>query len=405
MITVEGRVLGPPALQYFKDSTRPDNGSWNMIRKKFTIGAQVKNWSFLKLNHGRDPLSHNLSDIIRSFHQMLNTCGLRADPPSPASGLSINLFDDDGANFRNLDGELNRAKLQKLRLLLVILPTQRRETYAQIKTLADTRYGIHTVCVVAEKIAKGQPQYMANVALKVNLKMGGANQTLSPANLGIVRDGKTMIVGIDVTHPSPGSTPGAPSIAGVVASIDNVFAQWPASLRIQRGRKEMVTDLTSMFTERLRLYQKKNSNALPQRILIYRDGVSEGQYAIVLQEELPLIRAACNAVYPANAPKPKLAIVVVGKRHHTRFYPVDDDHDGRTGNPKNGTVVDRGVTMERGWDMFLQAHTGLQGTTRPAHYVVLIDEIGLGADGLEQLVRFPSLTPLHCPDPPSAHRS
>ncbi|KAH0537578.1 hypothetical protein FGG08_005644 [Glutinoglossum americanum] len=385
MITVEGRVLGPPAVQYLRETVTPEKGSWNMIRKKFSVGAPVKNWSFLKLIYGRDLVTN---ETISSFHQMLNTCGLHADLPTPASGFNVNLSDDDGANYKNLDGVFRLSKQQKLRLLLVVLPTQRRETYAQIKTLADTRYGIHTVCVVAEKLAreKGQLQYMANVALKVNLKMGGANQTLSPTNLGIVRDGKTMIVGIDVTHPSPGSMPGAPSIAGVVASIDNVLSQWPASLRIQKGRKEMVTDLTAMFTERLRLYRKKNKNALPTRILIYRDGVSEGQYRIVLQEELPLIRAACAAVYPANAPKPKIAVVVVGKRHHTRFYPVrDEDHDGRTGNPKNGTVVDRGVTMERGWDMFLQAHTGLQGTTRPAHYVVLLDEIGLGADGLEQL--------------------
>ena len=32
------------------------------------------------------------------------------------------------------------------------------------------------------------------------------------------------------------------------------------------------------------------------------------------------------------------------------------------GNPPNGTVVDRGVTMEKGHDFFLQAHTALQGT-------------------------------------------
>jgi eukaryotic translation initiation factor 2C len=384
MITVEARVLDPPALQYLRESTRPDNGSWNMIRKKFSIGALVKNWSFLKLNFGRDPLSQNFNEIIRQFHQMLNTCGLRADPPS--SGLSLDLQEDDGQNMKNLDVQFQRARQQRLRLLLVILPTQRRETYAQIKTLADTRYGIHTVCVVADKIAKGQAQYMANVALKVNLKMGGANQTLAPASLGIIRDGKTMVVGIDVTHPSPGSAAGAPSIAGVVASTDIAYAQWPASLRIQKGRKEMVTDLTDMFVERLRLWQKRN-NSLPTRILVYRDGVSEGQFSIVLRDELPLIRKACNTVYPPKVSKPKLAIVIVGKRHHTRFYPVaDEDHDGRTGNPKNGTVVDRGVTLERGWDMFLQAHTGLQGTTRPAHYVVLLDEIGLGADGLEQLV-------------------
>ncbi|KAH0562380.1 hypothetical protein GP486_002931 [Trichoglossum hirsutum] len=386
MITVDGRVLDPPTLQYQKEFTRPDNGSWNMIRKKFTAGAPVKNWTFLKLNLGRDPFYQNLPDIINSFHQMLNTCGLRADPPTPASGLNANLQEDDGQNYKILDSQFQRAKQQKLRLLLVILPTQRRETYAQIKSLADSRYGIHTVCVVADKIAKGQPQYMANVALKVNLKMGGTNQALHPTNLGTLSGGKTMVVGIDVTHPSPSSVKGAPSIAGVVASIDGSYAQWPASLRIQKGRKEMVTELTEMFVERLRLWQKKNGNALPTRILVYRDGVSEGQYSIVLNDELPLIRKACSAVYPPNGPKPKLTIVIVGKRHHTRFYPVTDEgHDGRTGNPKNGTVVDRGITMERGWDMFLQAHTGLQGTTRPAHYVVLLDEIGLGADDLEQL--------------------
>ena len=131
MITVEARLLGPPALQYYKESTSANNGSWNMIKKKFTIGALVKNWSFLKLNQGRDPLSQSLGDIIRSFHQMLNTCGLRADPPTPASGLSVYLQDDDSLNFKALDNEFHRAKQQKLRLLLVILPNQRRETYAQ----------------------------------------------------------------------------------------------------------------------------------------------------------------------------------------------------------------------------------------------------------------------------------
>ena len=34
-------------------------------------------------------------------------------------------------------------------------------------------------------------------------------------------------------------------------------------------------------------------------------------------------------------------------------------------------VVDR----ERNWDFYLQSHTALQGTARPAHYFVLFDEI------------------------------
>lgn len=40
---------------------------------------------------------------------------------------------------------------------------------------------------------------------------------------------KTMVVGMDVTHPGPGSIEGTPSIAAVVASADSSFVQFPAS--------------------------------------------------------------------------------------------------------------------------------------------------------------------------------
>lgn len=35
-------------------------------------------------------------------------------------------------------------------------------------------------------------------------------------------------------------------------------------------------------------------------------------------------------------------------------------------------------------DFFLQAHAGLQGTARPARYVVLYDELKMGADALQR---------------------
>jgi hypothetical protein len=46
-----------------------------------------------------------------------------------------------------------------------------------------------------------------------------------------------MMVGIDVTHPGIGTLEGTPSIAAVVASVDDKFVQFPASLRIQKAQK------------------------------------------------------------------------------------------------------------------------------------------------------------------------
>lgn len=54
-----------------------------------------------------------------------------------------------------------------------------------------------------------------------------------------LRQDLTMLVGIDVTHPGPGSVRGTPSIAAVVASVDGNYAQFPVSMEIQESKKEV----------------------------------------------------------------------------------------------------------------------------------------------------------------------
>ena len=97
----------------------------------------------------------------------------------------------------------------------MILPNSSAATYALVKYWADVKFGIHTVCVLAQNLEKGA-QYWANVALKFNLKRGGVNQLLTK-QLDFLNEGNTMVVGIDVSHPAPKSMEGYPSIAAVVA--------------------------------------------------------------------------------------------------------------------------------------------------------------------------------------------
>ena len=105
---------------------------------------------------------------------------------------------------------------------MYVLPIKSQTLYSNVEYLADVRYGLSTVCSVASKLRTewGHPQYLANLALKWNLKGGGVNQQIPSDEIGFLSNSKTMVIGVDVMHPSPRSREGAPSVAGVVASID-----------------------------------------------------------------------------------------------------------------------------------------------------------------------------------------
>ena len=125
----------------------------------------------------------------------------------------------------------------------------------------------------------------------------------------------------------------------------------------------MIVELAAMMTERLLLFKAKR-NRLPERIVVFRDGVSEGQFVTVLREECksqtpspfgssdqgrrtdPKFLDAFKRVGGAGTQyRPKLTMIICGKRHHTRFYPTTNESADHLGNPKPGTVVDRGVTV------------------------------------------------------------
>ena len=271
------------------------------------------------------------------------------------------------------------ASKQNVQYIFIILPEKDSSgLYPRIKTLADCEFGIHASLIVAKHMAHDgpSPQYAANIGLKVNLKMGGLNHKLKN-DIALLKEGKTMIAGYDVTHPTnmPERKDGKeiPSLVGLVASIDKDAGQWPATSWEQASRQEILSDtLVDGFKSRLDLWVKQN-RSYPENIIVFRDGVSEGQFSQVLEQELPLIRKACTE--RCGGRQPKLTIVVSVKRHQTRFYPTSAAEMSKSGNVVNGTVVDRGVTQARYWDFYLTAHHALKGTARPAHYTVLLDEI------------------------------
>lgn len=82
--------------------------------------------------------------------------------------------------------------------------------------------------------------------------------------------------------------------------------------------------------ERLKYWTEQNDGQLPENIIFYRDGVGETQFEMVKDVEFPQIRQAFKEVAKDDTKSVKITLLVVGKRHNTRFYPADA-HDAHPG--------------------------------------------------------------------------
>uniref|UniRef100_A0A2N9G3P1 Piwi domain-containing protein n=1 Tax=Fagus sylvatica TaxID=28930 RepID=A0A2N9G3P1_FAGSY len=290
---------------------------------------------------------------------------------------------------------------KELQLLIAILPDNNGSLYGDLKRICETELGLISQCCLTKYVFKSNRQYLANVSLKINVKMGGRNTVLLDAlswRIPLVSDIPTIIFGADVTHPETGDD-SCPSIAAVVASQD-----WPEVTKYaglvcaQPHREELIQDLFKtwkdpqrgmvsggMIRELLLSFQKATGQK-PLRIIIFRDGVSDGQFYQVLLHELDAIRKACASLEPSY--QPPVTFIVVQKRHHTRL--LANNHNDRSSTDKSGnilpgTVVDSKICHPTDFDFYLCSHAGIQGTSRPAHYHVLWDENNFSADEIQSL--------------------
>lgn len=164
-----------------------------------------------------------------------------------------------------------------------------------------------------------------------------------------------MMVGIDVNH--PGETEQVlSSVAAAVGSYDSMFSLYNTSIRVQRKeRDEMVMHLDDMISELLEQYYVQNKKTFPDNLIVFRDGVSDGQFEKVVAIEIPLIRRAAKDTARKNI---NLTFIIVQKRHHARFALAQQNTSARkpTYNVPSGTVVDRGIVDPHLKVFYLNSH-------------------------------------------------
>ena len=168
--------------------------------------------------------------------------------------------------------------------------------------------------------------------MKINAKLGGQTARAIGAKSGGPAGAftaPTAIIGADVSHASPGAE--TPSMAAMTLSMDRLGIRYAAGCETNGFRVEMIQTevINSLLKPMLQSWvQNVGGGSFPQRIIYFRDGVSEGQYQHVLQQEVHDMKALIKTANPSlNVP---FIVVVGGKRHHVRLFPEKGKGDRKS---------------------------------------------------------------------------
>ncbi|GAY36185.1 hypothetical protein CUMW_279470, partial [Citrus unshiu] len=214
LASVDARILPAPMLKYHgtgqEASVNPGFGQWNMRNKKMFNGGRVEVWSCVNFS------THLNRDVPFQFCQglvdMCNSKGMVFNPRPviPISSSNPNQIEKALVDVHNRTTQQGK----QLQLLIIILPDV-SGSYGRIKRVCETELGIVSQCCQPRQASRLNIPYFENVALKINVKVGGRNTVLVDAvqkRIPLVTDRPTIIFGSDVTHPQPGED-SSPSIA------------------------------------------------------------------------------------------------------------------------------------------------------------------------------------------------
>ncbi|XP_044507431.1 protein argonaute 2-like [Mangifera indica] len=408
MTSVDGRVIGPPELKVgaaggkvIKIQVEKEKCQWNLVGRAVLEGKRIERWAVIDFSSSDryNKLDHGvfISDIIDRFVSL----GILMNEPAIYHPTSMNQFSNVDGLRHLLQGVISRAsKICKgpLQILICVMPGK-DPGYKYLKWISETGLGVVTQCCLssnAKRTNRGYDQCLANLALKINAKLGGSNVELMDRLPYFEGDDHVMFVGADVNHPAARNTT-SPSIAAVVATVN-----WPAAnryvarIRPQYHRTEKILNFGDMCVELVQSYTHLNE-VKPQKIVVFRDGVSDGQFDMVLNEELTQFKEACQRINYF----PTITLIVAQKRHQTRLFPESKRDGGITGNVPPGTVVDSKIVHPFEFDFYLCSHYGSLGTSKPTHYHVLKDEHGFTSDQLQKLIYNLCFTFARCTKPVS----
>ncbi|KAM0178275.1 hypothetical protein ACHAPF_003640 [Botrytis cinerea] len=391
MTMTQARLLQNPIVQFDKAVTDPrTSGRWDLRGKKFLYAnpEPLVSWGVAIVDNCiQEPAVKN---FLQVFIQTYIGHGGRVTNKTPPIMKISGAPDKIAEGVQTVRNAAGQQAKQIPQILFFILPDRNSFMYERFKKNNECRFAMMSQMMNVAHVAKAQPQYCSNVCMKVNAKLGGTTCKVAdskPPKPFFPR--ATMVIGADVSHATPGSPQS--SMACLTMSMDSTACRYAAAVQTNGKRVEMISpdNINSMLIPLFKEWVSKvGKGSGPMHIYYFRDGLSEGQFEHVINQEVKNMKIALEKEFGPKAAAIRWTVTVCTKRHHLRFFPKDNDMAAgdKNGNALPGTLVERDITHPFEYDFYLSSHSAIQGTARPVHYQVIMDEAQVPVNDFQRMV-------------------
>jgi len=327
-------------------------------RNTSLVAVPLKSWHVVCADRNKAVVQ----GFIKLFKTLAPKMGITVAEPS----LTV-LANDKTELFLN---DMKKVIRPDLQLIVCIVPLQREDRYGAIKKFCNSDSPIPSQVVCAKTISneKKVNSCVQKIILQVNCKLGGELW-------GAIIPVKTlMVIGIDVFHDP---TRALNSVVGCVGSMNATMSAWSNACKFQRSGQELI-DVLKMCIGTLVNQYKKHNECYPSQVIVYRDGVGDGQLDHVSIHEAGQL----ESLFKSFGFEPEFAFIVVQKRINRRFFNMEGD---KYINPPPGSVLDHTVMKKHMYDFLLVSQHVTQGTVTPSHYIVIRDSTNFSWDVIQKI--------------------
>ncbi|XP_006162656.1 piwi-like protein 4 [Tupaia chinensis] len=360
-ISLTGRVVPSEKIMMQDHICQPVSAAdWSkdMRTCKILSAQSLSKWLIL--------CSNRIEDVTESFLNCLrrvgSSMGFNVGYPK-----IIKVQENPAAFFRAIQQQVN----PDVQLVMCILPSS-QNYYDSIKKYLNSDCPVPSQCVLARTLNKqGMMMSIATkVAMQVACKLGGELWAVEIPLKSL------MVVGIDVCKDALNKEM---VVVGFVASVNLRITRWFSRCILQKTMGDVADCLKVFMIGALNQWYKYNHD-VPARIVVYRDGVGDGQLRTLIEYEVPQL---LSSVTESNQnTRSKLSVIVVRKKCMPRFF-TEMNHAVQ--NPPLGTVVDSDATRPEWYDFYLISQMAHRGTVNPTYYNVIYDDNGLKPDHMQRL--------------------